>query len=101
MTSVRGRRHSRWESSSVASSVTFFNSFLSLKLDDKLSKQPTGLSKIKLLVTIALVAAINIPKYSEDDLQRIFMTVLEARALALTLVLALAVSKVLRDKLKA
>ena len=74
MTSVWNRGHLRWEHLSV----TLFDSSLPPGSDDKLSKQPIRPSGTKLPIAIALDAAINIPKYSENDLQRFLKTVLEA-----------------------
>ena len=48
---------------------------------------------MKLPITNAPATATSVPKYSEDDLQRIFKTVLEAQAPAPALVPALVVSE--------
>ena len=76
---VWGRGYARQEYSSVVLS----DSFLSLKF--KFSEQFAKLSGPKFLT-----AATNIPKYSENDLQQIFKTVLEVQAPALTPTPALA-----------
>ena len=84
MTSVRGRgrpcRERPSVTPSVAPSITPFNSSPSPESADELSDQPAGTSGGKLLANSPL-AANSVPKYSEDDLQRIFKAVLEARAL--------------------
>ena len=78
MTSVRGRRRLCRERSSVAPSVAPPDSSPPPESGDELSDQPVGPST-KLPVANAPAAANSIPKYSEDDLQRILRTVLEAR----------------------
>ena len=84
MTSVRGRRRLRRERLSVAPSIAPSivppDSFPPLESDDKLDDQPTGFLEPKPPVNNA-PAATSILKYSEDDLQRIFKAVLEAKAL--------------------
>ena len=100
MTSVQGRGHSRRERFSVAPSIALsvvpLDSSPPPKLGDKLSNQPVGPSRAKPLIANAL-AATSVPKYFEDDLQKIFKAVLEARALvpAPAPVLALAPALVL------
>ena len=89
MTSVRGRGRPRRKRSSAAPSVAPPDSSLPPESGDELSDQPAGPST-KPPVANAPAAANSIPKYSEDDLQRILKTILEARvpAPAPTLVLA-------------
>ena len=95
MISVQGRRCLRRERPSVAPSVALsiapLDSFLSP--DSKISKQPDGPPGPK--------SDISVPKYSENDLQKIFKAVLEARAPTLAPVPVLVVSEVPREKLKA
>ena len=97
MTSLQGCRRLCRERLSIAIFVTPPDSSLPPELDDKLSKQPARPSEMKLLIAVPFDAATNIPKYSENDLQRIFKIVLEAWALAP--ILTSAISKVPRDKL--
>ena len=89
MTSVQGHGRPRREPPfivpSVAPSVAPPNFSLSSKSSDKLSDQPAGLLGTKLSVANAPVAATNVPKYSEDDLQKIFKTVLKTWAPVLAL----------------
>ena len=87
MTSVQGRGRPCRERSSAAPSVAPPDSFPPPESGNKLSDQPAGLST-KPPVANAPAAANSIPKYSENDLQRIFKTVLEARVPASTPVLA-------------
>ena len=117
MALVRGRGHLYRErpsvAPSVASSVAPLNFFLPLELGNKLFNQPAGPSEMKPLIADALIAATNIFKYSENDLQRIFKAVLEAQtpvsnpalapssAPAPSLALAPVVFEVPREKLKA
>ena len=79
MTSVQGRGRPRRKRSSAALSVTAPDSFSLFELGDELSDQlakPLGTKP-----SIANASTANsVPKYSEDDLQRIFKAVLEARA---------------------
>ena len=116
MTSVRGGGRPRRERSSAAPSVAPPNSSSPPKSDDELSNQPTGPLEIKPPIANT-PAATSVPKYSEDDLQRILKAVLETQApvptptpapiLAPATVLALApalapiIAKVSREKLKA
>ena len=110
MTSVRGRGRPRREHSSAAPSVALSDSFLSLKSSDELSDQPARPSGMKSPVANAL-AATSVPKYSEDNLQRILKADLEAQApiptpapvpaLAPILALAPIVAKAPWEKLKA
>lgn len=58
--------------------IAFFDTFLSLNLDDKLFDQPAELLGINLLIAVVLFAAFLVPKYIKEDLQQIFKTVLEA-----------------------
>ena len=80
----------------VAFSVAFPDFFLPLK--SEISKQPNKPPSPKFPIAVT-----SIPKYSKDNLQRIFKVVLEAQALAPnpTPTLALVVSEMLREKLKA
>ena len=108
MTSVRGRRHPHQKRPSIAPSIIPSiappDSFPPFESGDKLFDQLAGPSRGKLL-TNSPPAAINIPKYSKDDLQRIFKTVLEAWVPALAPapapVPAPVVFKVPQEKLKA
>ena len=88
MTSVRGRGRPRSERLSVAPSVTPSvapsDSSPPPKLGDELSDPPVGHLGAKPPAADAPVAATNIPKYSQDDLQRILKAVLETRAPAST-----------------
>ena len=90
MTSVRGRGYLRRERLFVAS----LNSFPSP--ESEFSKQPIRPSGPK-----PPTAATDVPKYSENDLQQIFRTVLEAQTLVPTPASApaLAASKKSQDKL--
>ena len=103
MTSVWGRKHPRRERPSVvlsvAPSITPPDSFPPPESGNKLSNQPAGPSGTKPSVADALTTATSVPKYSENDLQRIFKAVLEAQAP--TAVLIDVVAEVLREKLKA
>ena len=117
MNSVQGHTRFSREHSSATPSVAPLDSSPSPKSCDKFSDQPARPSGMKLPVANAPVAVTSIPKYSEDDLQRIFKTVLEARVSVLTHVLAptpvlasvptaapapaLIVAEVLRKKMKA
>ena len=87
MTSVRGRGHPRRERSSATPSVAPPDSSPPPESGDELSDQPAWPST-KLPVANAPAAANSIPKYSEDDLQRILRTILEARVPAPTPVFA-------------
>ena len=93
------RRERPFVASSVAPSVALSDSSLLPELE--IAKQPEKLLGPK------PPANTSIPKYSEDDLQKILNIVLEARApipapdLVPALVPAPVVSKVLREKLKA
>ena len=87
MTSYRGRGRPRRKRSSAAPSVALPDSFPPHELGDKLFDQPAGPST-KSPIANAFAAANSIPKYSEDDLQRILRTVLEARIPAPAPVLA-------------
>ena len=97
MISVLGRGRSRRERPSVAPSVAPSGSFP--LPESEVSEQPEGPPGLK------PPANTSIPKYSEDDLQRILKTVLEARAPVPAPAPALApapvVSEVPREKLKA
>ena len=86
--SVRGRRRSCYEHSSATLFIAPLDSFSTPKSGDKLSDQPIGPLKTKLPIANAPAAAISISKYSKDNLQQIFKTVLEARVPAPTPVLA-------------
>ena len=108
MTSVREHGCLRHKRSSATLSVALPNSSPPLESGDKMFDQPARPSGTKPSVTNA-PAAINIPKYSEDNLQQIFKSVLEARALAFASTpvlapastLALIVAEAPREKLKA
>ena len=82
MTLVRGHKRSHQEYLSVASFVALSvappNFSPSPESGDKLSDQPAGPLETKPSVADAPVAATNVSKYSEDDLQRILKVVLEA-----------------------
>ena len=90
MTSVWSRGRLRQEclsvTLSVVPSVAPLDSSPPLESSDKLSEQPARVSRTKSPVVDAPVTAINISKYSKNDLQRIFKTILEAQAPASTLV---------------
>ena len=83
MTSVWGRGRPRRKRPSVALYIAFSiappDSFPPSESGDELSNQSARLSGLKLPVANA-PAATSVLKYSEDDLQRIFKAVLEARA---------------------
>ena len=79
ITSVWGRGCPCREHSSIAPSAALPNSFPPPESGDELSDQSAGPSRVKPPVVNAL-AATSAPKYSEDDLQRIFKIVLEAQA---------------------
>ena len=106
MTSVRGRGRPRRKCSSAAPSVTPLDSSPPPESGDELSDQPAG-PLTKPPVANAPAAANSIPKYSEDDLQQILRTVLEAQVPAPTPVPAPApapapiVAEAPRKKLKA
>ena len=100
MTSVQGREHSYWERPSVAPSIALSDFSPPPKSGDKLFEQPVGPSETKSSIAIAIVAATNIPKYPNNDLQRIFKAVLEAQALTPTSALAFVISETPWDKLK-
>ena len=101
MTSISGHGRPRQERLSVALSVAPLDSFLPLESSDKLSAQPVGPSVTKPPVADTPVAATNVPKYSEDDLQRIFKAVLETQTPASASVPAPVVFEIFREKLKA
>ena len=81
MTSVQGCGRPRWErpsiAPSVAPSIAPLDSFPPPESGDELSDQPARPSRRKPLANSS-PAATSIPKYSKDDLQRIFKAVLEA-----------------------
>ena len=77
MTSVQDRGCPHWERPSVAPSVASPSSFLSSVLDDNISDQLTGPHGANLPIDIVPAAAPPVPKYTKEDLQRIFKTVLE------------------------
>ena len=89
MTSVQGRGRPHHKHFSAAPSVALLDSSPPSELGDKLSDQPAGPLGTKPPVANAPAIATNIPKYSKDDLQRIFKTVLEAQVPASAPVLAL------------
>ena len=74
MTSVRGRGRPRRERPSVALPDS------SPPPESEFSDQPAGPPGAKLPVAVVPAAAPAVPKYNEEDLQRILKTVLEARA---------------------
>ena len=88
MISVRGRGRPRRERPSVAPSVAPSiapsvappDSSPPPESDNNLSDQPAGPPGANLPVAVVPAAALPIPKYTEEDLQRILKTVLEARA---------------------
>ena len=94
MISVQGRGRPRRERPSVAPSVAPPDSSLPPESGDELSEQPDGPPGPK-----SRAAATSVPKYSKDDLQRIFKAVLEARAPAPASTPI--VSEMPREKLKA
>ena len=100
MTPVQGCKRPRRECPSIAPSIALSDFSLPSNLDNKLSEQLAEPSRRKPPITIAIT---NIPRYSKDDLQRIFRTVLEARApnLIPTTTPAPFVSEAPRDKVKA
>ena len=110
MTSVRGRGRPRRErpsvAPSVAPSIASPDSSPPPESGDELSDQPAGPSGAKPHAN-SPPAATSVPKYSENDLQRILKAVLEARAPAPVPAPAPApvpapvVSEVPREKLKA
>ena len=99
MTSVQGCGRPRWEHLSAAPSIAPPDSFPASKLSDELSDQSARPSRTKSLA-YAPTAATSVPKYSKDDLQRIFKAVLEARACAPTPA-PVVISKMPWEKLKA
>ena len=105
MTSVWGCRHPHHKRSSAACFIAPPDSSPPPELGDKLSDQPAGLLGAKTPVANAPATATSIPKYSEDDLQWILKTILEARFLTPTPVLTPApapiVAKASQMKLKA
>ena len=82
MISVQGHGHPRRERPSDALSVTpfvaLFDSSPPLELGDELSNQPVRPLGTKPPVADTFVVTSNVPKHSENDLQRIFQVVLEA-----------------------
>ena len=96
MISVQGCRRPRREHPSVALSIapsvapSFAPSDFSPSSESKIFEQPDGPLEPK------SPADTSIPKYSKDDLQRIFKAVLEAWAPAPTPAPAFVVSEVLR-----
>ena len=99
MTLVQGRNCFRQECSFISPSIALPDSFIPPELGNKLFEHPAGRPKTKPLIVVALIAVINIPKYSENDLQRILKTVIEKRAPVPAS--APTVFKVSREKLKA
>ena len=97
MISVRGRGRPRRKHPSVTPSVAPHD--FSPPPKSEFSKQPAGPSGAKL--PVAIVPTTDVPKYSEDDLQRILKTVLEARTPTPAPAPAPIVSKLPQDKLKA
>ena len=75
MTSVQGRNCLHRECPSVVLS----NFFLLLELDDKLSDQPTRPLEPHFPITIVFVAAPSVSKYTKENLQQIFKTILEVQ----------------------
>ena len=83
MTSIQGRGRLRRERPSVAPSVAFFVAppVASSVAPPSSSPPPESESSEQLNEPLELkspAAATSVPKYSEDDLQQIFKTVLEA-----------------------
>ena len=103
MTSIRSRRCPRRERPFIAPSVALFVTLLDSspppKSGDEFSDQSAGPSGTKLPVADAPVTSTNVPKYSEDDVQRMFKAVLEAPAPTSAPVPAPVVSKVPKEKL--
>ena len=93
MTSIQGRSRPHQEHPSVA----LLDSSLPPK--SELSKQPIGPSKVKPPVTVVAIAATNVIKYTKNDLQRIFKTILKAQTLAPVPASTLVTSKESRNKL--
>ena len=77
MTSVQGRRRLHRKRSSAAPSIAPLDSSSPPKSDDELSDQLAGSLGTKPPIANTS-AATSVLKYSEDDLQRIFKTILEA-----------------------
>ena len=88
MSSVWGRRRHRRErpsaTPSVVSSIALSDSSSHPESGEILSDQPVGPPKTKSPIADISVASTNVPKYSEDDLQRFLKAVLEAQAPAPT-----------------
>ena len=82
MTPIWSRRYLRQECLSIAPFVTpsiaLLDSFSPLELVDKLPEQSARPLGAKLPVAVAPITAIDISKYSKNDLQRIFKAILEA-----------------------
>lgn len=105
MTLVQYRGRSHWERTSITPLFVVLFDYSPFPKSE-FSKQPTGLSRLKLsisIVFIVLVTATDVPKYSKYDLQRILETVLKAQipAPALASTIAPVTSIELRKKLKA
>ena len=100
MTLIQGCRRPCREHLSVASSIATSDSSPPPK--SEFFEQPIGPLGMKLLIAVATIATTNILKYFEDDLQKIFKTVLEAQASvsAPALIPAPAVSKMPQNELK-
>ena len=101
ITLVWGHKYPCRECPSVSPSVAPPDSSLPPKSGDKLSNQPARPSGTKPPVIDAPIAAINVSKYSKDDLQKIFKAILEARAPVFDPAPASVVSEVPQEKLKA
>lgn len=74
MTLVQGRSRSCREYLFIA----LPNSSSTPKLEDELSDQPIRPPKANLLIAFVPAAALSVPKYMDEDLQRILKTILEA-----------------------
>ena len=73
MTSIQGRRGLYRERLSLA----FFDSFPLPELDNNLYDQFVRSLKVKFLIAVIPATTPSVPKYTEEDLQRILKTILE------------------------
>lgn len=76
MTSIQGRRGLYRERLSLA----FFDSFPLPELDNNLYDQFVRSLKVKFLIAVIPATTPSVPKYTEEDLQRILKTILEVWA---------------------